>query len=45
MNDVEKFYEAIRPKWPNPTRPWNELNPHEQMILIQAINMILKVLQ
>jgi len=45
MSDVEQFYEAIRKKWPQPSRPWNELHPQEQMILIQAINMILQVLQ
>jgi hypothetical protein len=44
-NDVVDFYEAIRKKWPNPTRPWNELHPQEQMMLVQAINMILQVLQ
>jgi len=44
-NDVVNFYEAIRKTWPVPTRPWNELHPQEQMMLVQAINIILQVLQ
>jgi len=45
MNEVQQFYEAIRKKWPVPTKPWEELHPQEQMMLIQAINIILQVLQ
>jgi len=45
MNEVQQFYEAIRKKWPTPTKPWEELHPQEQMMLIQGINIILQVLQ
>lgn len=43
-NEVIEFYEAMRKKWPNPAPEWNQLDPGRQMILIQAINMILQVL-
>jgi len=29
MNEVQQFYEAIRKKWPKPTKPWEELHPQE----------------
>jgi hypothetical protein len=44
MNDVEKFYEAARKHFPN-ARPFNQLHPMEQMQLVQAINMILSVME
>ena len=43
MSDIEKFYEAARAKFPG-SKPWNQLNPMEQMQLIQGINMILGVI-
>lgn len=43
MSDVEKFYEAIRSKYGS-TRKWNELHPQEQMMVVQACNMLLDVL-
>jgi hypothetical protein len=43
MNDVEKFYEAARLKFPG-SRPWNQLDPMEQIQIVQAINLILGVL-
>ena len=43
MNDVERFWAALEkiklPNW----RPWNTLNPIEQMQIVQGINMILGV--
>ncbi len=43
MSDVEKFYEAARAKFPG-SRPWNKLEPMEQMQIVQAINFILGAL-
>lgn len=43
-SEVEIFYDAVRAKWPNPTKPWNELTQMEQIHIIQGINMILSVL-
>lgn len=43
MSDVEKFYEAARIKFPG-ARPWNQLDPMEQIHIVQAINLILGVL-
>jgi hypothetical protein len=43
MSDVERFYEAARVKFPN-ARPWNQLNPMEQVQIVQSINMILSVM-
>jgi hypothetical protein len=43
MSDVERFYEAARKKFPS-ALPWNRLNPFQQMQVIQAINMLLQVM-
>ena len=43
MNDVEKFYEAARAKFPG-SRPWHQLDPMEQIQIVQAINMLIGVL-
>ena len=43
MNSVEKYYAAMQKYFPN-SRPWHELHPREQMMIIQAINMTLEVL-
>ncbi len=43
MSDVETFWKALSTKgFPN-WRPWNTLNPLEQMQVVQGINMILGV--
>ena len=43
MNDVEKFWNSLQkfnfPRW----KPWNTLEPMEQMQVVQGINMILGV--
>lgn len=44
MSDVEKFWEAIRRKWPTPQPSFHQLDPMEQMMLVQAINIILQIL-
>ena len=43
QSDVERYWEAIRAAYGS-TRKWNELHPQDQMILLQAINMTLDVL-
>jgi hypothetical protein len=43
MSDVEKFYEAARLKCGS-QRTWNQLHPQEQMMFIQAVNLINQVL-
>ena len=45
MSDVEKYYEAIRKKWPTPTKPWEQLNAEQQHLVTLSINMMLHVLQ
>lgn len=44
MSDVEKFWNAAAAKF-NDKRTWYELNPMEQQMIIQGINMILQVVQ
>jgi len=42
MSDVERFWDALRPKWTNtPQGSWHELSPEKQMIIIQALNMMI----
>jgi hypothetical protein len=43
MSDTEKYYESMRKHFPQ-SRPWGQLNPHEQMMVVQAINMTIQVL-
>jgi len=43
LSEVEQFYETARKKFPN-TVPWNRLDPFQQMTVVQAINMILGVM-
>lgn len=43
LSEVEQFYEAARKKFPRAV-PWNRLDPFQQMIVIQAINSILEVM-
>jgi hypothetical protein len=45
MSDVEKYYEAIRKKWPTPTKPWAELSFEEQQLIVISVNIMLHVLQ
>jgi hypothetical protein len=44
MSDVERYWEAIRKKWPTPTPSYRELDPMEQMMLVQSINIVLQIL-
>ena len=42
-SDVEIYWDAINSKC-SKQRKWDELNPQEQMIVMQSINMMLQVL-
>ena len=42
MSDVEKFWAKVSVQFGN-KRTWHELNPMEQQMVIQGINMILQV--
>ena len=42
MSDVERFYYACAKQVQN-SRQWQELHPQEQIMLTQAINMIMQV--
>ena len=44
MSDVERFWNTIAAKFGD-SRSWQQLNPMEQMQIIQGINMILGVLK
>jgi len=44
MSEVEKYCEAIRKKWPTPTPSYHHLDPMEQMMLVQSINILLQIL-
>lgn len=44
MTDVEIYYEAIRKKWSHPSKPWHELHPQQQIMVVQSINLLLMVL-
>lgn len=44
MSDVERYWEAIRKKWPSPTPSYQQLDPMEQHMLIQSINIVLQLL-
>lgn len=44
MSDVERFWNSIAAKFGD-SRSWQQLNPMEQMQVIQGINMILGVLK
>jgi len=43
MSEVERFWEAVRFKWSGDIvqKPWNELSPEKQQLLMQIINMII----
>lgn len=42
MSDTEKFYAAIVDKLGG-TRSWEQLQPQEQHMIIQALNIMLQV--
>lgn len=44
MSDVERFWNAVAAKFGD-SRSWQQLNPMEQMQIIQGINMILGVVK
>ena len=44
MSDVEKFWTVVAAKFGD-NRIWHQLNPMEQQMVIQGINMILQVVQ
>jgi hypothetical protein len=43
MSDVEKFYAASAAKFGS-TRTWQQLDPQEQMMFVQGINILLQIL-
>ncbi len=43
MSDVEVYWRSIAAKANDP-RSWHDLQPQEQMLIIQSINMVLAVL-
>jgi hypothetical protein len=43
MSDIELYYKKMQEHFPN-SRPWSQLNPQEQMMIVQAINMTVQVL-
>ena len=45
MSEVETLWSALSLKWPKPLKPWNELNPQSQMMVVQAINIMIQVCQ
>jgi hypothetical protein len=44
MNEVERYWEAIRKKWPHPVPNYHQLDPLEQHMLVQSINILLQIL-
>jgi hypothetical protein len=44
MNDVEEFWNAIIKEWPTPQPSYRQLDPLEQHMLVQSINIILQIL-
>lgn len=43
-DDVTKFWDAARKKWPKPVPPLHNIHLHDQLMLIEAINTILTIL-
>ncbi len=43
MSNLEKFYSAMATKWGS-SRKWDDLHPQEQMMVVQAVNMLITVL-
>jgi hypothetical protein len=44
MSDVEAFWSRVAAKFGD-SRTWHQLNPMEQQMVIQGINMILQVVR
>lgn len=44
MSDVEQFWSKVAEKFGD-NRTWQQLNPMEQQMVLQGINMILQVVQ
>ena len=44
MSDVERYWEAIRKKWSHPLPSYQQLDPMEQMMLVQSVNILLQIL-
>jgi hypothetical protein len=44
MSEVEQYWEAIRKKWWRPLPHYHQLDPMEQMMLVQSINILLQIL-
>ena len=43
MSDIEKFYEALRSKFPE-SREWYELSVQEQHTVVAIVNSMLQIL-
>ena len=41
--DVTKYWQSIRTKVNDP-REWNQLQPQEQQMIVQSVNLLLSVL-
>jgi hypothetical protein len=44
MSDVEKYWDALRAKWPRPVPAFKDLHPMHQQQVIMSINLLLEVL-
>ena len=44
-DDVTAFWNAVRKKWPRPVPDLSRIDIEDQLMLIQAINIILHTLQ
>jgi hypothetical protein len=44
MNEVEQYWNAIAKIWPHPVPQYHQLDPMEQMMLVQSINILLQIL-
>jgi hypothetical protein len=44
MSEVEQYWNAIIKKWPTPQPSYHQLDPMEQMMLVQSINILLQIL-
>jgi hypothetical protein len=44
MSEVEQYWNAITKKWPHPVPSYHQLDPMEQMMLVQSINILLQIL-
>jgi len=45
MTDVERFWDALRVKWPTPQPSWHELNPHRQMMIMQSLQIMIQTME